>query len=280
MVGIPSFKNAATIGYVVRAAQAGLVQYFPDLRPVLVNADAGSPDGTGRVVVETEPPDYVEQILLVRPTNRLAAGQPDLPGDRRRRRQGGRAADHLRDRRRARGPGARRRRLGPALDRPRMDRAARRADPQGRLRLRGTALRALQVRRHDHQHGHLPADPGAVRASHPPADRRRLRGVGRPRPPLPRARRLDAGRQPLRDRHLDDDDRADRRVRGLPDTARRQDPRPQGPGRRPRADVPPGRGHDPPARESVSRAAGSRSPAATTSRPTASSGSSIRRRSR
>ena len=71
MVGIPSFKNAATIGYVVRAAQAGLVQYFPDLRPVLVNADAGSPDGTQRVVVETEPPDYVESILLVRPRNRL-----------------------------------------------------------------------------------------------------------------------------------------------------------------------------------------------------------------
>ena len=71
MVGIPSFKNAATIGYVVRAAQAGLVQYFPDLHPVVVNSDAGSPDGTGRVVVETEPPDYVEQILLVRPTNRL-----------------------------------------------------------------------------------------------------------------------------------------------------------------------------------------------------------------
>ncbi len=72
MVGIPSYKNAATIGYVVRAAQAGLVQYFPDLRPVLVNADAGSPDATQRVVVETEPPDYIEQILLVRPTNRLA----------------------------------------------------------------------------------------------------------------------------------------------------------------------------------------------------------------
>src|SRR4051812_22978467 len=39
MVGIPSFKNAATIGYVARAAQAGLVQYFPDLKPVLVNSD-------------------------------------------------------------------------------------------------------------------------------------------------------------------------------------------------------------------------------------------------
>jgi glucosylglycerate synthase len=71
MVGIPSFKNAATIGYVVRAAQAGLVQYFPDLRPVLVNSDAGSPDGTGRVVIDTEPPEYIEQILLVRPTNKL-----------------------------------------------------------------------------------------------------------------------------------------------------------------------------------------------------------------
>ncbi|CAN5573066.1 glycosyltransferase [soil metagenome] len=71
MVGIPSYKNAATIGHVTRAAQAGLVQYFPDLRPVLVNADAGSPDGTGRVVVETEPPDYVERILLVRPRNKL-----------------------------------------------------------------------------------------------------------------------------------------------------------------------------------------------------------------
>jgi len=72
MVGIPSFKNAATIGYVVRAAQAGLVQYFPDLRPVVVNSDAGSPDGTQRVVVETEPPEYVERILLVRPKNKLA----------------------------------------------------------------------------------------------------------------------------------------------------------------------------------------------------------------
>jgi hypothetical protein len=71
MVGIPSFKNAATIGYVVRAAQAGLVQYFPDLHPVVVNSDAGSPDGTQRVVVETEPPDYIEQILLVRPSHKL-----------------------------------------------------------------------------------------------------------------------------------------------------------------------------------------------------------------
>ncbi len=83
MVGIPSYRNAATIGHVVRAAHAGLVQYFPDLRPVLVNADAGSPDGTQRVVVETEPPGYVEQILLVHPKNRLdrvSLTYPDVDG--------------------------------------------------------------------------------------------------------------------------------------------------------------------------------------------------------
>jgi hypothetical protein len=67
MVGIPSFKNAATIGYVVRAAQAGLVQYFPDLRPVVVNFGCRLARRHRRVVIETEPPDYVEEILLVRP---------------------------------------------------------------------------------------------------------------------------------------------------------------------------------------------------------------------
>jgi hypothetical protein len=71
IVGIPSFRNAATIGHVVRAVHAGLVQFFPDSRPIIVNSDAGSADGTQRVVIETEPPDYVEQILLVRPRNRL-----------------------------------------------------------------------------------------------------------------------------------------------------------------------------------------------------------------
>jgi hypothetical protein len=71
MVGIPSFGNADTIGHVVRAAMAGMVQYFPDLKPVLVNADGGSPDDTPRVVVSTESPDYVEKMILVRPLHRL-----------------------------------------------------------------------------------------------------------------------------------------------------------------------------------------------------------------
>ena len=71
MVGIPSFGNADTIGYVVRAATAGMVQYFPDLKPVMVNSDGGSPDDTPRVAVSTESPDYIEKVILVSPRHKL-----------------------------------------------------------------------------------------------------------------------------------------------------------------------------------------------------------------
>ena len=71
MVGIPSFGNAETIGYVVRAATAGMVQYFPDLKPILVNSDGGSPDDTPHVAVSTESPDYLEKVILISPKHKL-----------------------------------------------------------------------------------------------------------------------------------------------------------------------------------------------------------------
>jgi hypothetical protein len=46
VVGIPSFRNAATIGYVTEAAAQGLRRNFPNMRAVIVNADGGSEDGT------------------------------------------------------------------------------------------------------------------------------------------------------------------------------------------------------------------------------------------
>ena len=46
LVGIPSYKNAATIGHVARTAAEGLRRHFPDARAVIVNADGGSDDGT------------------------------------------------------------------------------------------------------------------------------------------------------------------------------------------------------------------------------------------
>src|SRR5437867_13206707 len=46
VVGIPSFRNAATIGHVTQAAAEGLRAHFPEARAVIVNADGGSEDGT------------------------------------------------------------------------------------------------------------------------------------------------------------------------------------------------------------------------------------------
>ncbi len=53
LVGVPSYNNAGTIAHVVRAVQAGLRKYFPDMRAVLVNSDGGSTDGTTQVVQDT-----------------------------------------------------------------------------------------------------------------------------------------------------------------------------------------------------------------------------------
>ena len=63
VIGIPSYNNARTIGHVVRAIQAGLAKYFPDLKAVLVNSDGGSRDGTMDVVRNTRIED--QSAILV-----------------------------------------------------------------------------------------------------------------------------------------------------------------------------------------------------------------------
>ena len=50
LVGIPSFRNAATIGHVVKMATEGLRRSFSHVRAVVVSADGGSDDGTPDVV--------------------------------------------------------------------------------------------------------------------------------------------------------------------------------------------------------------------------------------
>jgi hypothetical protein len=52
VVAIPSFRNAATIGYVAATAAKGLREHFPGARVAIVNADGGSQDGTPDRVVE------------------------------------------------------------------------------------------------------------------------------------------------------------------------------------------------------------------------------------
>lgn len=63
IVGIPSFRNAGTIAHVVKTAALGMTKYFPELKPVLVNADGGSNDGTKEIVLGAEVPEQVEKIV-------------------------------------------------------------------------------------------------------------------------------------------------------------------------------------------------------------------------
>src|SRR5437016_4442239 len=53
LVGIPSFRNAGTIGHVASTVARGLRAHFPDAKVALVNADGGSQDGTPERVVES-----------------------------------------------------------------------------------------------------------------------------------------------------------------------------------------------------------------------------------
>src|SRR5438132_8684916 len=46
LVGIPSYKNAATIGHVARTVAEGLRRVPANARVVVMNSDGGSSDGT------------------------------------------------------------------------------------------------------------------------------------------------------------------------------------------------------------------------------------------
>ncbi len=50
LVGVPTYNDGATVGQVVQAVRAGLLQYFPRERAVIINADGGSRDGTQDLV--------------------------------------------------------------------------------------------------------------------------------------------------------------------------------------------------------------------------------------
>lgn len=82
LVGIPSYNNARTIGHVVRAVQAGLVKYFPEMKCVLVNSDGGSTDGTMDVVQKASVEDF-HAILLhhrIPPVFKITTPYQGIPG--------------------------------------------------------------------------------------------------------------------------------------------------------------------------------------------------------
>ena len=50
LVGVPTYNHGQTVGQVVQAVRAGLLQSFPRARAVIINADGGSSDGTQDLV--------------------------------------------------------------------------------------------------------------------------------------------------------------------------------------------------------------------------------------
>jgi hypothetical protein len=82
IVGIPSYNNAGTIGQVIKAAQAGLANYFPDREALIVNSDGGSEDGTPEAVEQANT-DGREPIVVrypLDPVHRLTTPYHGLPG--------------------------------------------------------------------------------------------------------------------------------------------------------------------------------------------------------
>lgn len=65
VVGIPSHRNARTIGEVVRAVAEGVTVYLPNQRVVLMNADGGSSDNTSRYLADVSAGPNVERLITV-----------------------------------------------------------------------------------------------------------------------------------------------------------------------------------------------------------------------
>ncbi|MBW2636464.1 MAG: glycosyltransferase [Deltaproteobacteria bacterium] len=64
VVGIPSYNEVETIGYVTRMAADGLAAYFGDRRCIIVNCDNRSPDGTKEAFLGAQVPENIERNYL------------------------------------------------------------------------------------------------------------------------------------------------------------------------------------------------------------------------
>jgi glucosylglycerate synthase len=62
VVGIPSYRNAKTIGKVILATGQGLALSYPQHRCLLINADGGSSDDTSVIAREAHLPAHVKRI--------------------------------------------------------------------------------------------------------------------------------------------------------------------------------------------------------------------------
>ncbi len=67
VVGIPSYNESQTIGYVTRMVGEGLAEYFPDAASIIVNCDNNSPDGTKEAFLSADVPDKIRKKYISTP---------------------------------------------------------------------------------------------------------------------------------------------------------------------------------------------------------------------
>jgi len=67
VVGIPSYNEAKTIGYVTSVAGQGLATYFPNAKNIIVNVDNHSPDDTRAAFDAAEVPDGIAKRYISTP---------------------------------------------------------------------------------------------------------------------------------------------------------------------------------------------------------------------
>src|SRR5512136_3197062 len=63
VIGIPTYRNAATVGMVAQTALDGVTADYADLRAVLINADGGSADDTCRAVADATTDSTVPVVI-------------------------------------------------------------------------------------------------------------------------------------------------------------------------------------------------------------------------
>jgi glucosylglycerate synthase len=87
LVGIPTFNNAETVGPVVKAIKAGLSRVCPYASVLVVNADAGSQDGTPDTIKQAMEPDtptacvkHLEGGLFPGPISLQSLSESGVPG--------------------------------------------------------------------------------------------------------------------------------------------------------------------------------------------------------
>jgi hypothetical protein len=87
LVGIPTFNNAETVGSVVKAVKAGISKVCPHASVLVLNADAGSQDGTPETIKHALEPDlstafiqHLEGGVFSGPISLQAPSESGVPG--------------------------------------------------------------------------------------------------------------------------------------------------------------------------------------------------------